>query len=72
MYRTHTPLLLLPIKALWEFVGLILKLCGRLVAAVIGLALMIAGLALCVTIVGAIVGVPLIVTGFALMIRGFF
>lgn len=61
-----------PFVAVWNLLELILKLTGRLVAAVIGLAVMIAGVALCVTIIGAIPGIPLIAFGFALMVRGFF
>lgn len=72
MQYSKTPVILWPFTALWNLVGLILKLTGRLVAAILGLVLMIVGVVLCVTVVGIIVGAPLAAFGFALMIRGFF
>jgi len=48
------------------------KLTGRLVAAILGLVLMIVGVILCLTVIGAILGIPLLIFGFLLMIRGFF
>jgi hypothetical protein len=65
MHARSTPLLLLPFELLFKFVF-------RLIAAVLGLALMIAGGVLCITIIGAAVGIPLGAFGFALMIKGFF
>jgi len=50
----------------------IIEMTGRLVAAILGLVLMIVGVILTLTIIGAIVGIPLIIFGFLLMIRGFF
>ena len=69
---SETPWFLWPFKALWRLLDAILRLTGRLVAAVLGLALMIAGLVLTVTLVAAPVGVPLLVFGFLLMLRGIF
>lgn len=54
---------------LWP-VEFILKLVGKLIAAVIGLALSIAGIVLCFTIIGAIIGIPLTIFGVLLMIKG--
>jgi len=68
----NTPFLLWPFAAIWNFIGLILRLTGRLVAAILGLVLIIAGAALCITIIGTVIGIPLIAFGFAMMIRGFF
>lgn len=67
-----TPWYLWPFVALWKLVAGIIELTGRLVAAILGLVLMIVGLVLTLTIIGAIVGIPLIIFGFLLIIRGFF
>jgi hypothetical protein len=61
-----------PFWAIWRLVAVIIELTGRLVAAILGLVLMIVGVILTVTIIGAIVGIPLIIFGFLLIIRGFF
>jgi hypothetical protein len=58
--------------ALWGLVAGIIKVTGRLVAMLIGLVLMIAGVALTATVVGAIVGIPLLIFGFTLAVRGLF
>ncbi len=71
-HRKHVPWFLWPFYALWMLIAGIITLTGRLIAAIIGLVLMIAGVILSLTIVGAIIGVPLIIFGFMLMIRGFF
>ncbi|HUU27084.1 MAG TPA: hypothetical protein VM123_04660 [archaeon] len=65
-------LLLWPFVALWSLLSFILRLTGRLVAGILGLALMIVGIILTVLIISAPVGIPLIVLGFLLMIRSFF
>ena len=68
----HVPILLWPFWAIWKLLELILNLTGRLVAAVLGLVLMIAGLILTITVLAAPVGIPLLIFGFMLIIRGFF
>ncbi len=68
----RVPLLLWPFWAIWRLVTLILALTGRLLAAVLGLVLMILGVLLTVTVVGAVIGIPLIVFGFLLVLRGIF
>ena len=68
----RTPWFLLPFVGLWKLVAGIIEMTGRLVAAILGLALMIVGVILTITIIGAIVGIPLIIFGFLLIIRGFF
>ena len=68
----RVPILLWPFYALWRLLTFILGVTGRLVAAVLGLALMIVGLLLLATVVGAPVGVPLIVLGFLLLLRSVF
>ncbi len=58
----------------WPFklvFGLI-KLVGRFAAAIIGIALIIAGIAATITVVGSIVGVPLIIVGAILFLRALF
>ncbi|HEX9795357.1 MAG TPA: hypothetical protein VGA52_00050 [Anaerolineales bacterium] len=61
-----------PIVALWRLLSWILSLTGRLVAAVLGLVLMIAGFVLTVTVLAAPVGVPLMVVGILLVFRALF
>ena len=66
------PLLLWPFFAVWRLVTFILSLTGRLIAALLGLLLLIAGVLLSLTVVGAIVGVPLAILGLMLMARSIF
>ncbi|GAB4479410.1 MAG: hypothetical protein Kow00124_25010 [Anaerolineae bacterium] len=70
--RRHIPLLLWPFWAVWRLLALLVELTGRLVAVLLGLALMIAGVVLSITVVGAVVGIPLAVLGLLLMIAGLF
>jgi hypothetical protein len=58
----------------WIFkpIELLIKLVGRLVASIIGLAILIVGIVLCATVVGAVVGIPLAIFGFLLVVRGLF
>jgi len=66
------PILLWPFKAIREFVTWILKLTGRLVAAIIGLVITIIGFILTILVISAPVGIPMMVFGFLLMVRGVF
>jgi hypothetical protein len=68
----ETPVLLWPFVMLWAFVGFVLRAVGRIVCAVLGLALMAAGVALTLTVLGAIVGVPLAAFGLLLLVRALF
>jgi hypothetical protein len=70
--RKRTPWLLWPFVAIWDLIAWILRLSGRLVAALLGLAFMIIGAILTVTIIGAVIGIPFIVFGFLLMLRSIF
>lgn len=54
----------------WPFIALFEGI-GRLLLAVIGLALMIAGGALCITIICAFVGIPLTILGWNMMKKAF-
>ena len=68
----HTPWFFWPIRLIFEFIEWILRMTGRLVAALIGLCIMIVGFVLTLTIVAAPIGMPMIVFGLVLMIRGIF
>lgn len=68
----NTPWLLWPFKALMDLLEGIIKLTGRFVAAIIGLAVMIVGVVLTVLVITAPLGIPLIIFGFLLMVRGIF
>ena len=64
-----TPWFLWPFVAIWKLLTFILNLTGRLVAAIVGLALTIVGIILTVTLIAAPVGIPLIILGILLMLR---
>ena len=68
----HVPWYLWPFWAIWMLLTGILKLTGRLVAVILGLALMVVGVVVSLTVIGAIIGVPLFITGLLLALRGFF
>jgi len=61
-----------PFYTLWKLVSAILLLTGPLVAVILGLVFMIAGIILTVTVIGAIIGIPLVIIGFLLVFRGIF
>jgi hypothetical protein len=71
-YHRHVHWLLWPVIALWRLLAGIIGVTGRLVAVVLGLALMLVGGVLTLTVIGAIVGIPLLIFGFLLVLRGFF
>jgi hypothetical protein len=56
----------------WSLFSFFLRLTGRIVAAVLGLVFMIAGIALSVSVVAAPVGIPLAIFGFLLVLRSIF
>lgn len=66
------PILLWPFYAIWRLLTLILAITGRIICAILGLALMAAGMAITISIVAAPVGIPLVVFGFLLLIRALF
>ncbi len=68
----RTPWFLWPFVALWRLCAGIVELTGRLVAVLLGVALMIVGVVLSLTVVGAIVGVPLLLFGALVVLRGLF
>ena len=71
-HRKRTPILLLPFVIVWSLFSFFLRLTGRIVAAVIGLVFMIAGIALSVSVVAAPIGIPLAIFGFLLVLRSIF
>ena len=66
------PWLLWPFYALWRLLTLILNLTGRMIAALLGIALMMGGVAIALSIVGAPLGIPLTALGFLLVVRALF
>jgi hypothetical protein len=68
--KRRIPWYLLPFWWIWELLALIVRMTGRLVAVILGLVLMIAGVLVSVTVVGLII--PLIFVGVLLVIRGLF
>ena len=67
--QRKTPLLLVPFVLIWSLFSFMLKLTGRVVAAIVGLILMMAGIALSVTFFAAPIGIPIAIFGFLLMLR---
>jgi len=70
--RQKSPWFLWPFILVWDLLALVLNLIGRVLAGILGLALMILGITLIITINGAPVGIPLSILGFLLMIRSIF
>jgi hypothetical protein len=68
----RVPPLLWPLVAPWRLLAALLKLTGRVVGAVIALALMTVGLILCFTGVGLPLGIPLAILGLLLVFRSIF
>ena len=70
--QSSVPLLLWPFYAIWRLVTFILSIIGRVLCALLGIALMIAGVAIALSVVGAPLGIPLAALGFLLLIRAIF
>lgn len=68
----NVPILLWPFYAVWRLLTLVLELVGRLLCAVLGLGIMIAGVAITISVVAAPIGIPLAIFGFLLVIRALF
>jgi len=66
------PILLWPFYAIWRFLTFVLELIGRLLCALLGIGLMIAGVTITLSIVGAPIGIPLASVGFLLLVRAIF
>ena len=70
--KDRVPILLWPFYAIWRLLTFILTVVGRLICALLGLALMIAGIAIVLSVIGAPVGIALAALGFLLLIRALF
>lgn len=70
--NNSVPWLLWPFYAVWRLLTLILNITGRLICIVLGIALMMAGVAISLSVVGAPLGVPMTALGFLLVIRALF
>lgn len=66
------PVLLWPFYAIWRLLTFILGVIGRVLCAVLGIALMIAGIAITMSVVGAPVGITLASLGFLFLVRSIF
>lgn len=64
--------ILWPFYAIWKILTLILNITGRIICALIGIVMMVAGVAISMSIVGAIIGIPLASFGFLLSVRALF
>jgi len=70
--ENRVPILLWPFYAIWRLLTFVLNVVGRLLCALLGLGLMIAGVVITMSVVGAPLGVPLAALGFLLLIRAVF
>ncbi len=66
------PWILWPLYAIWCFMTFILNITSRIICALIGLALMAAGVSITLSIVGAPLGIPLAAFGCLLLVRALF
>jgi len=66
------PILLWPFYAFWRLLTFVLEVVGRLLCALIGIALMAAGTAITITVLAAPVGIPIAAVGFLLLVRAIF
>jgi hypothetical protein len=72
MSDRDVPILLWPFYAIWRLLTFVLELVGRLLCGVIGIGLMIAGIAITITVLAAPIGIPLAAVGFLLLVRAIF
>ena len=61
-----------PFWTIWRFLTWIVKLTGRLIAIVLGFAMIIIGAVLSITVILLPLGIPLIIFGFLVVMRGLF
>jgi hypothetical protein len=66
------PILLWPFYAIWRLLTFVVEMVGRLICALIGLALMAAGTAITITVLAAPIGIPIAAFGFLLLVRAVF
>ena len=72
MSDRDVPILLWPFYAIWRLLTFVVEMVGRLICALIGLALMAAGTAITITILAAPIGIPIAAVGFLLLVRAVF
>lgn len=68
----RSPWYLWPFALVWDVVGWVLRVAGRMVCALLALALMVTGVILTMTVAGAPIGIPLFVFGLLLALRSLF
>lgn len=61
--KRRVPLLLWPFYAMMQLVIWILKVTGRLLGFLLGMVMIVVGIAFSATVIGAILGVPLVILG---------
>ena len=66
------PWILWPFYAIWRILTFILELTSRIIAAVIALVLMAAGVSITLSVIGAPLGIPIAAFGFLLLVRALF
>ena len=70
--ESQVPWILWPFYAIWKLLTLILNILGRILCALLGIALMMTGVAVALSVIGAPLGIPLAAFGFLLTIRALF
>ena len=70
--KNAAPWFLWPFVAVWDLLALVINIIGRILAALLGLVLMIVGIALIMTVAGMPIGIPLVILGLLLMVRSIF
>lgn len=70
--KKTSPWFLWPFVAVWNLLALVLNITGRVLAGILGVGLMIVGVALTMTVAGAPVGIPFAILGLLLIIRSIF
>lgn len=70
--QNNIPLLLWPFYAIWRLLTFVLNITGRVICLVLGIALMMGGVAIALTVVGAPPGIALTALGFLLVVRALF
>ncbi len=67
-----SPWIFWPFVVVWRLLTLIVRITGRIICAVLGLAFMAIGVTIALSIVGAPLGVPVAVLGMLLLVRAMF
>jgi len=70
--RADVPLLLWPFYAIWRLLTFVLNIVGRFLCAILGIGVMVAGIAIALSVIGAPLGIPLASLGFLLLVRALF